>query len=172
MNAMAAVRGILWAVLVGGLSAFLAAPVAVHAMGPLLVAVMRAQNPALWNPVIGGLSLAVAGALVVLAVGRVVVLSPALAAAGVATGALWMALLTVLGQGLGALWASLGGLLLRLAMAALAAAVGYRVAAMAGRRAAVTPPAIAPPVAQPAAVSQPTPAEPPPPAASPEPPKA
>ena len=143
----ALVRGALWAVLLGGLSAFLASLVAVHAVGPVVVAVARKPDPALWNPLIAGLSLAIAGPLVVLAVGRIVALPPRLAAAGVAAGAVWMALLTVLAAGFAALWASVAGLLLRCVTAAIGAAAGHWVVAATGRKAAAAPAPPVPPLA-------------------------
>lgn len=127
-------RALLWGVIVGGLAAWGAAPIALHVFGPLVAWAVRDPNGALWNPAVSGLSLALSGAAVVLVLSFVVALPPRLAALGVGVGGtLWIALLNVLTGGFASLWASLPGLAARLLLAGAAGAAAYAVAARLAR---------------------------------------
>ncbi len=127
----AVARAVLWSLFVGGLSAFLAGPIARRLLGPAVQKLVSGPSPSIWDPIVSGASLVAAGAAVILVLGRLVVLPPRLAAAGVATGVVWLGLLAFLSEGAEAFGP--GSVLAKLLAAAAGAGAAFAIAAKVGR---------------------------------------
>ncbi|MHB1846711.1 MAG: hypothetical protein ACYCWW_17970 [Deltaproteobacteria bacterium] len=125
-------RDAVWALYLGGLSLFVAAPVAKHLLAPALL--LAIPDP-VWpgdGVLVSGVALALTGAAVTLGLGRLIALTPQVAGVGIGlVGPLFLVVFAYLRAGGAGVWPSLGVGLLRLV---LALAGGFAAATVARRR--------------------------------------